>query len=227
MITVEPYQDEWRRRFQDEKARLESVFSGLPIQFHHIGSTSVAGCSAKPIIDILGVTPDAAAVDNYNSGLEALGYAPMGEFGMKQRRFFRRAGCAHVHIFEDSDPEVCRHLRFSAYLNAHPDAANAYSGLKKKLASTHPEDMESYILGKEKWIKEIDFLAVKTGMPPLAYPPLGPRKKKWNSEQIIDALHVNMHLHMTYYSKYHPRIQLVYQPDATVVQTELKDDMVN
>lgn len=227
MIAISTYQENWLKRFQEEKARLENAFSGLAIQFHHIGSTSIIGCRAKPVIDILGVTPDITEIDAYNSKLEEIGYAPMGEYGMKQRRFFRKEGEVHLHVFEDSDPETCRHLRFAAYLNANPQAIEVYGDLKENLARKHPGDMESYILGKEGWIKEIDYLAVKGRTTPLSYPLLGPRKAKWNQQQIIDAMHANTHLHMTYFAKYHPRMNVVFQPDVTAVQAELKDDMFN
>lgn len=227
MINIVPYQENWPHQFQKERERLVEAFKGLIIQFHHIGSTSIPGCRAKPIIDILGVTPDITEMDSYNTELEKLEFVSMGEFGVKQRRFFLKKDAVHLHIFEDSDPEVCRHLRFLAYLNAHPELVEAYGDLKERNAKQYPDDRVRYILGKEQWIKEIDILAIKERTPPVSYPYLGPRKKKWNREQILNALHVNLHLFATYFSKFHPMIQLIFQPDITVVQSNIQDDTYN
>ena len=152
MITVTPYQEIWPKRFQEEKQILNVLFQKIPVDLHHIGSTAVIGLSAKPIIDILGVTPDITLIDALNVDLEELGYEPLGEFGMKQRRFFRKKDTFHLHIFEDSDPDVCRHLRFVAYVSAHPEAVANYSTLKQKLAVENSDDMTGYLLGKVGWI---------------------------------------------------------------------------
>jgi GrpB-like predicted nucleotidyltransferase (UPF0157 family)/GNAT superfamily N-acetyltransferase len=227
MINVVPYEEAWSLRFQQEKTILDRVFQYIPHVLHHIGSTAIIGSQAKPIIDILGVTSDITLIDTLSAQLEELGYEALGEYGMKQRRFFRKKNAIHLHIFEDSDPEVCRHLRFVGYVNAHSDAIRQYSELKKRLAEKHPDDIISYLLGKESWVKQIDFVAAKERTIPTVYPTLGSRKSKWTLEEIIKALHVNMHLQMTYFSKYHPSIKLVYQPDVSVVVADIADDMFN
>ena len=196
------------------------------MELHHIGSTAIVGAHAKPIVDILGVTSDITAIDALNPQLEALGYTPMGEYGIRQRRYFQKEGF-HLHIFEDTDPEATRHLRFAAYLIAHPQLRDEYSALKHQLAAQYPGDRESYQFGKEKWIKRINYLAAIEKTLPLFYPSLGPRKSRWTREEIVRALHTNFHLHMIYFAKYHPRIDFLFQPDAAVVMAEIPDDSFN
>ena len=60
----------------------------------------------------------------------------------------------HVHIFEQGSPERDRHLAFRDYMIAHPDAAQQYSHLKRSLAAKYPEDRESYVDGKDSFIRE-------------------------------------------------------------------------
>jgi RimJ/RimL family protein N-acetyltransferase len=65
-LSMKPYQEEWPQIFAEEKEQLKKAFQNLDIDFYHIGSTSIPGCSAKPIIDILGVTSDVTKVDHYS-----------------------------------------------------------------------------------------------------------------------------------------------------------------
>jgi GrpB-like predicted nucleotidyltransferase (UPF0157 family) len=89
-----------------------------------------------------------------------LGYQPKGEFGIPGRRFFIKgndsARTHHVHVFQTGDPEVERHLGFRDYMIAHPQEAQAYHRLKEELAQKFPEDIESYIEGKDGFIKEMN-----------------------------------------------------------------------
>lgn len=221
-IVVDPYQKNWLKVFEEEKNKLQKAFKDLSIDFYHIGSTSIPGCSAKPIIDILGVTPDVLLVDQYN--LEELKYEPMGEFGMKQRRYFRRRfhSPVNLHIFEDTDPEVERHLRFCSYLREHPEKVKEYSSLKESNAKKYPGDIDRYILAKEGFIKNIDNVAAWEASHLLCKRKNNLRKKDWSLEEIKKAIDVNMWLYVTYFSKYVPSIRLIFQPDVTLMQSEME-----
>lgn len=159
-IALVPYTSEWEVRFKEEVAALAAIFGDNLIKIHHIGSTSIPGIVAKPIIDILPVVKDIHGVDPLTSSFEALGYEVKGEFGMPGRRFFvkkqdgKRA--FNVHTFQEGHPDIGRHLRFRDYLIAHPKEAAAYSELKKKLVMKSSTDIERYCWGKEDFIKDID-----------------------------------------------------------------------
>jgi GrpB-like predicted nucleotidyltransferase (UPF0157 family)/ribosomal protein S18 acetylase RimI-like enzyme len=221
------HQEEWQKKFLQERKVLQNLFRAFPCELHHIGSTSIVGVHAKPIVDILGVTPDITAVDLFKVQIETLGYTPViGGHGLCQRRLFCKEGI-HLHIFEDSDPETTRYLRFVSYLNANRSLCEEYSALKQQLEAQFPGDEESYGLGKEKWIKKLDCLAAQEKIFPCIYPPLGPRKAKWTHEEMVQAMHANFHLHMTYFAKFHPRSHLILQPDVTVVMSDVPEDTLN
>ena len=90
-IVVVDYHPEWAEAFEREAARIAEVLGENMVAIHHIGSTSVPGLCAKPIIDIMPVVRDIGAVDGCNAGFVALGYTPMGEFGIPGRRYFHKA----------------------------------------------------------------------------------------------------------------------------------------
>jgi GrpB-like predicted nucleotidyltransferase (UPF0157 family) len=162
-VEVIPYQPDWPARFEQEGARLRSVF-GEKARIHHIGSTSVVGLSAKPVIDILVEVPDIRRVDRLNGQMEALGYEPRGEFGLPGRRYFSREAegerTHHVHVFKADTAEARRHLAFRNYLRTHPAAAEEYGRLKSQLALRYPEDIQGYMDGKNDFVKEVEAQAL-------------------------------------------------------------------
>ena len=159
-IVVLPHDPAWAQAFEDEAALLRPIFGGNLVEIHHIGSTAIPGIHAKPVIDMLPVVKDIAAVDAFNPQMEAIGYEPMGEYGIPGRRFFRKEidgiRSHHVHAFQQGDSEIERHLNFAAFLRAHPEEAQAYSQLKIKLAQQFPHDIEGYCDGKDSLICELD-----------------------------------------------------------------------
>nr|WGD96749.1 GrpB family protein [Bacillus safensis] len=115
--------------------------------------------AAKPIIDILLEVKHISSLDECNHLFRQLGYEPLGENGLKGRRFFRKGGLNrthHVHAYEAGHDDVKRHLVFRDYLKASPDRAKAYADKKRQLAKAYPEDMASYMKGKDGLIKEIE-----------------------------------------------------------------------
>ncbi len=226
-IKILPYQHEWVQAYEQEFEELRRAFFGENIFFYHIGSTSIPGCCAKPIIDILAVVSDVTRIEAFTKNLERQQYEALGEYGMKQRRYFRKPGRVHLHIFEDSDPEVERHLRFCKYLRLHPEEVQTYSQLKQELAQKFPSDINQYCLGKECYIKRIDIWAAKTIFDKQHVPKASPRKKTWSHQEILRAMCVNMHLQMTYFTKYTPSWEIVFEPDVTAVRAQICDDTFN
>lgn len=110
-------------------------------------------------IDILLEVDDIVRLDSKRSAMEQPGYEAMGEFGIPGRRYFRKDDASgirthHVHAFQSGSPEIERHLVFRDYMIAHPEAAQAYSLLKQRLAQEYPGDKEAYMDGKDPFIKE-------------------------------------------------------------------------
>lgn len=157
-VEVVPYCPDWPVQFEAEAQTLRQVFGGQLLTIHHFGSTSIPGMKAKPIIDILAIVGDINQVDELNQKLEQLGYHGVGEYGISGRRFFYKGSYEvrthHLHVYEASNPNVLRHLAFRDYMRSHPDAAQKYSELKDALAKRFPDDMESYIEGKNEFVKD-------------------------------------------------------------------------
>jgi GrpB-like predicted nucleotidyltransferase (UPF0157 family) len=159
----------WADRFSEAAHELAEALGALA-SVHHIGSTAVPGLHAKPIIDLLVATSDLAHVDARTPAIVALGYEALGEYGLAGRRYFRRDDedgerTHHLHVWRVGDPALLRHLAFRDYLLAHPDVAAEYGALKRRLAERHAEDIESYIEGKDAFVKavEADALAWQAG----------------------------------------------------------------
>lgn len=159
VIEVVPHNSNWKGEFYKEAERIRNTMKDEIVGIHHIGSTSIPGIYAKPVIDILAEVKDISKVDDYNSRMQELGYIAKGEFGINGRRFFIKGlyeRTHHIHVFQTGNPEIARHLRFRDYMIAHPDDARAYEELKKELACKYRYDPAGYVDGKDTFIKEVD-----------------------------------------------------------------------
>ena len=160
-VEVVNHNQKWREKFQIEAEKIHHILGENIIAIHHIGSTAIPDIYAKPIIDILVEVKNLVKVDERNSLMESLDYEVMGEFGIAERRYFRKNNqegirIYHVHIFEVNSKQVERHLAFRDYMIFHPEDADKYSELKRSLAQKYPTDIDSYMNGKDNFIKEID-----------------------------------------------------------------------
>jgi GrpB-like predicted nucleotidyltransferase (UPF0157 family) len=158
---VVPYNPDWPNEFAGESKAIAAAFGDIRIAIHHIGSTSIPGMHAKPIIDMLAVVSSIDAVNARNEFFISLGYEPLGEFGIPGRRYFRKNNPAgvrthQIHAFQIGSPQIKRHLAFRDFLCTHPAEAAEYAALKRRLAEEHPDDIEAYMDGKDGFIKEMD-----------------------------------------------------------------------
>jgi GrpB-like predicted nucleotidyltransferase (UPF0157 family) len=164
-VEVVPYNTNWHSLFKEESKQVAVVLGKNMVAVYHIGSTAIRAIHAKPIIDILVAVEDLAKVDEQNASMQRLGYEGMGEFGILNRRFFRKDNevgirTHHIHIFSVGSDQIERHLAFRDYMRSHSEDAQRYSELKQKLAKQYPDDIEKYMDGKAEFIQEIDRKAV-------------------------------------------------------------------
>ncbi len=154
------YNTEWPSCYAREKLTLIDILAADLVSIYHIGSTSVPGLKAKPIIDILAVVRDIEKLDNSNDRMILAGYTPKGEYGISGRRYFFKGTSDrhsfHLHAFQDGNPQIERHIRFRDYLRSHPVEAQEYEMLKENLAERFPDDINAYTDGKDVFIKNID-----------------------------------------------------------------------
>lgn len=157
------YDEQWLYLFMIEKENLEAVMGPVLKGVHHIGSTSVPGLKAKPVIDIMPIVENIGAVDSYNGALAEIGYEALGEYGISGRRYFRKGGddrTHNVHIFEAGSHHISRHLAFRDYLKSHEEAREQYGKLKEALAEQFPHDIDGYMDGKDDFIKRTERAAM-------------------------------------------------------------------
>ncbi len=165
IIEVVEHRKEWSDLYQKEAHTIQNILGKELINVFHIGSTSVDGLKAKPIIDIMPVVHNIEAIDHYSNQFESIGYEVMGEFGIQGRRFFRKGNdrrTHHIHIFQYNNTyDILRHLALRDYLRHSPQARAEYGRLKSELASRYPTDIDSYCDGKDAFVKKLERDALK------------------------------------------------------------------
>ncbi|MGM0828222.1 MAG: GrpB family protein [Bacillota bacterium] len=157
-VKVVPHQSDWKEKFEMEKRKLTKLLPDATI--HHIGSTSVPGLAAKPIIDILIEVPGLESIDDQTEEFSQLDFVGKGENGIPNRRYFYKGEgnkrIVHLHIFPYGIDHVIRHLAFRNYLREHNAEARRYGELKSRLAKKFQQDMEGYIQGKDQFVKDLE-----------------------------------------------------------------------
>ena len=156
IIEVVSYNSSWPVKFSTEKRLLTNTLGTNLISIEHIGSTSVAGLPAKPIIDMLLEVEDLALLDNANAALAACGYKAKGENGIAGRRYFQKGGhlrSHHIHAFKSGDIQLVKHRAYRDYLICHPIVAKAYGELKISAAQQCNHDMARYMALKNDFIQ--------------------------------------------------------------------------
>lgn len=159
-IVVVPYDPEWKNEFQKIKSMLLPHIGDLILDIVHIGSTSVEGLSAKPIVDFNIV------MDSYNifpalrKRLEELGYEYEGNGGITGRERFKRTYkdefiTYHMYVCPKDSHEHMRNIIFRDYLRTHPVEADKYAQLKIQLAEQFRHDINSYTGSKHEFIEDI------------------------------------------------------------------------
>lgn len=159
-IVVTPYNSDWPKIFDVEASKIKETLGSNCIAIHHIGSTSVPGLLAKPVIDMIGVIKDP---EKAIKPLEDLGFKYKGEYNIPMRFYFNKSEGieANLHVYEEGHPEIELNLTFRDYLRIHPDAREEYSKLKENLLkekSSYEKNKSlftGYNLGKDAFIRKI------------------------------------------------------------------------
>ena len=159
MVVVE-YVKEWPQDFLKIKTELQKAITVMS-NIQHVGSTSIPGMKAKPIIDIDVGLENWGNFENVKSKLATIGYEYEGDRGIKGREAFCRNGKVHNEILDGIDHHlyVCsvdneeykRHILFRDYLRNHDEARDRYNQIKEEiLAKVGPENRAGYVQMKEE-----------------------------------------------------------------------------
>ncbi|AXY74260.1 GrpB family protein [Paraflavitalea soli] len=182
-ITIETYQPAWVDKFQQEKAIIEAALAPLAPVVEHIGSTSVPGLGAKPIIDMLVGVGQEAQLDQTIQPMMAAGYTYFRkhEPAMPYRRFYVRLigplgqtapakvdigepfvigqdfkSVTHIHLLVKDTIHWTRHIAFRDYLRTHPDIAAQYDTLKRTISLRDFKDGIAYNEAKDHFMKKVE-----------------------------------------------------------------------
>ena len=159
-ITVSEYDPKWPFMYSEEKEKITAILKSNCIAIYHIGSTSVEGLWAKPVIDILVAVRSLEETDAASESFSEIGYEYLGEFGLPGRRYLRKGGderTHQIHIFRADDwNNISRHLAFRDFMRSHEEERSEYAELKKSLAEKFPYDIDGYCDGKDGFVKEME-----------------------------------------------------------------------
>jgi GrpB-like predicted nucleotidyltransferase (UPF0157 family) len=157
-VLLKEYDPLWVSQFEADRNLISSALGGLAKRIEHVGSTSIPGMKAKPIIDIAVAVEAFLALDGKISKLEGIGYEYVPKIEFPNRRFFRRgqwgAGTHHLHIYELNSNEWNNIILFRDYLRTHPDTAREYMNLKQMLA-IETSDRQTYTDFKGPFIQSV------------------------------------------------------------------------
>jgi len=156
-VVVVEYDSAWPRRFEELRALIWPAVSDIALSVEHVGSTSVPGLAAKPIIDLDVIVPEnrvRAAI----AGLEGLGYEHKGDLGIPAREAFEAPPdlpAHHLYLCPVGSRALRNHLAVRDHLRANPEAVRRYAELKRDLARRFPDDMARYVEGKTAFLVRI------------------------------------------------------------------------
>lgn len=158
-VKLEEYNEEWKTMFNEEKINLMKTFGDKAIAIEHIGSTSVPGLSAKPIIDITVVIKDFKEFDSLQEFFNKEPYSIKEDSPKDEILVRKRIGLdttTHlIHVMEENSKRCTDTILFRNYLLKHPEIVKKYEDLKKKLAEKYADNRKMYTASKNDFIQEV------------------------------------------------------------------------
>lgn len=153
-VALHDHDDRWADLYLDHRRRIANALAGADVEIEHIGSTSVPGLAAKPIIDIVVAVPDITAEEDYLDALLAAGYVlRVREPGHRLVRTPARD--VHVHLYERDDSAVGEYLLLRDHLRSDAGDRALYEATKRELLGTRWNDMNDYADAKTEVILAI------------------------------------------------------------------------
>jgi GrpB-like predicted nucleotidyltransferase (UPF0157 family) len=142
-IVVVDYDEKWPIRYGVVRQTVQVALGPSALRVEHIGSTSVPGLAAKPIIDVLVVVQDVEDEAAFVSPLERAGFV-LRVREPEHRMFRTQTRDVHVHLYEPDHEEVSACLDLRDWLRADADDRALYERTKRLLATRTWTDMNEY-----------------------------------------------------------------------------------
>jgi GrpB-like predicted nucleotidyltransferase (UPF0157 family) len=156
-VTLAEYDPSWPPLYEREAARLRDILGERVVLLEHVGSTSVPGLCAKPIIDILLVVPDSGDEPAYAPALEAAGYRlVIREPDRERHRAFKGPDTnINLHVYSPGTGEIERYLTFRDRLRAGDADRDLYARTKRELAARTWKYIQNYADAKTDVVEQI------------------------------------------------------------------------
>ncbi|WP_394542853.1 GrpB family protein [Priestia aryabhattai] len=158
LVKLEPYNDKWSKLFDEERELLSSHLKEFIVAIEHVGSTSIEGLFAKPIIDIAIGVSSLNVIIKLKEKVKALGYVevPVSIDGKHVFARYKEQKITHfLHVMIYNQNLWIDQISFRDYLRSDPDAKIEYIKTKEELANKYPNDVVSYTNNKKEFIDNI------------------------------------------------------------------------
>ena len=158
-VVVEKWNPKWKDEFERIVDSLGEDIIYNSVKIEHVGSTSVEGLSAKPIID-LDIVIENDKFEIIKRLLNDKGYKHEGDLGIEGREAFSYSGkeelmTHHLYVCPKNSKELFKHITFRDFLENNPALASEYSKVKEQAAVLYPDDIDKYMEFKSEIIEKI------------------------------------------------------------------------
>lgn len=162
-IIVESYNPKWKEEFEKAKTFYDKLLENINVKIEHVGSTSIEGLSAKPILDIDIIVQNEENCKQAIKLLESVGYNHIGNLGVDGREMLKynpnnpRINWMehHLYVCMQGSENLINHLLLREHLRNNKESVKVYGELKQELADRYTNDIDSYIKGKTEFITTI------------------------------------------------------------------------
>ena len=156
-IEVVDWSPRWAEQFEEVATVLRTALADVAsARVEHVGSTSVPGLAAKPVLDV-DVIVDAHDVRAAIAALQTVGYVHRGDLGVTGREAFHAPDGPrrNVYVCVSGTANVRNHLAVRDVLRSRDDLREAYAAVKRALADDPDMDIDTYLAGKSAVLQQV------------------------------------------------------------------------
>ena len=157
LVRLSEHNSVWAELYRQEEQRIKAAAGEYIVDLQHIGSTSIPGIKAKPVLDMLAGVRDLEQTLQFKEALETIGYnfIPRAEIATDYVFGKGTPRTHYLHIVKFGDVKWKSHLHFRDRLRTDPELARAYERLKEELSARFSDSQSEYHQGKSQFINEV------------------------------------------------------------------------